>query len=389
MRISKYISDLLFEYECVVIPGFGGFISNEIPAGIDANQHNFNPPSKKIVFNASLRVNDGLLVNHIATSEGISYSDARLRVESFVRKCSTALEYGKRIHFQKIGWIEKSHEGNLEFDPDHSQNYNGNAFGLAAFISPPVKREQNIRINKKFRDRKPAPAVKEKRRSTSNKEPRYISINLMTVIILAIVTTLFVMNYSNFKDLYKQYGTSVPFFYPSAGEFFIYNIDNFFTNGLEAGQQKPDEDVAVTETSTNKILREKSSSIAENDVTLQPEKPSGLPASGVSEVSAKTPEKQAVIETSPAIKEKSPAGQVQKETTIRYHIIAGSFENHENARQLVDQLRSKGFGASIIGQNKYGMFRVSFEGFARKEDAEKQLAVIRENENQSAWIHKI
>lgn len=389
MRISKYISDLLFEYECVVIPGFGGFISNEIPAGIDANQHNFNPPSKKIVFNASLRVNDGLLVNHIATSEGISYSDARLRVESFVRKCSTALEYGKRIHFQKIGWIEKSYEGNLEFDPDHSQNYNGNAFGLAAFISPPVKREQNIRINKKFRDRKPAPAVKEKRRSTSNKEPRYISINLMTVIILAIVTTLFVMNYSNFKDLYKQYGTSVPFFYPSAGEFFIYNIDNFFTNGLEAGQQKPDEDVAVTETSTNKILREKSSSIAENDVTLQPEKPSGLPASGVSEVSAKTPEKQAVIETSPAIKEKSPAGQVQKETTIRYHIIAGSFENHENARQLVDQLRSKGFGASIIGQNKYGMFRVSFEGFARKEDAEKQLAVIRENENQSAWIHKI
>lgn len=389
MRISKYISDLLFEYECVVIPGFGGFISNEIPAGIDANQHNFNPPSKKIVFNASLRVNDGLLVNHIATSEGISYSDARLRVESFVRKCSTALEYGKRIHFQKIGWIEKSHEGNLEFDPDHSQNYNGNAFGLAAFISPPVKREQNIRINKKFRDRKPAPAVKEKRRSTSNKEPRYISINLMTVIILAIVTTLFVMNYSNFKDLYKQYGTSVPFFYPSAGEFFIYNIDNFFTNGLEAGQQKPDEDVAVTETSTNKILREKSSSIAENDVTVQPEKPSGLPESGVSEVSAKTPEKQALNETSPAIKEKSPAGQVQKETTIRYHIIAGSFENHENARQLVDQLRSKGFGASIIGQNKYGMFRVSFEGFARKEDAEKQLAVIRENENQSAWIHKI
>ena len=77
MKIAKYIADLLFEYECIVIPGFGGLITKEIPAQIHPVQHHFIPPSKEIVFNVHLKTNDGLLVNHIARQENLTYIEAK------------------------------------------------------------------------------------------------------------------------------------------------------------------------------------------------------------------------------------------------------------------------------------------------------------------------
>ena len=39
MDITKYISDLLYRYDCVIIPGFGGFITNKIGAKLDEKKH--------------------------------------------------------------------------------------------------------------------------------------------------------------------------------------------------------------------------------------------------------------------------------------------------------------------------------------------------------------
>lgn len=380
MRIAKYISDLLFEYECVVIPGFGGFICNEVPARIDGNQHNFNPPSKKIVFNANLRVNDGLLVNHIAASENISYSEARLRVESFVRKCDTALEYGKRVNFHKIGCIFKNAYNQAEFEPDTSQNFNADAFGLSAFISPPIRRDNNLRINKKFHDRKASTSTsKSKNKIKQEKEPRYISISLMPVLIIAVTSALFFFYFSTVKELYLQYGSSVPFFYSS---------DNFVINNLD---KIPYRSISTTD------LREENSEIveqpeAQKEVSLQQKEASlaGLTATEQNNVK--------IVEEKPMLARIESAGislsdltgssTPEKQEPKKYFIIAGSFQDEENAQKLVDRLRAKGYGAQIVDKNKYDMYRVSFEGFIRKQEAEEALAAIRNEENPSAWLYK-
>ena len=41
MQISQYISELLFRYDCVVVPGFGAFLSERVSAKIDKNSGEF------------------------------------------------------------------------------------------------------------------------------------------------------------------------------------------------------------------------------------------------------------------------------------------------------------------------------------------------------------
>ena len=61
--IDNYICELLYDHDCVIIPGLGGFIANFEPARIIRKQHTIMPPSKKIAFNGKLKNNDGLLAD--------------------------------------------------------------------------------------------------------------------------------------------------------------------------------------------------------------------------------------------------------------------------------------------------------------------------------------
>ena len=72
MDVRVTISRLLEEHDCVILPGYGGFIGNYAPARIDPVSHSFVPPSKKILFNINLKQNDGLLCNRLVTDEGVS-----------------------------------------------------------------------------------------------------------------------------------------------------------------------------------------------------------------------------------------------------------------------------------------------------------------------------
>jgi len=105
MKIAKYIGDLIYDYECVVIPGLGGFISSEKSAVVNPLTNQFSPPSKDVHFNVHLKANDGLLVNYVARNEGVSFKEAKQRIDKFVHLCHNALKEGKRINFSKIGYI--------------------------------------------------------------------------------------------------------------------------------------------------------------------------------------------------------------------------------------------------------------------------------------------
>ena len=65
MNFENHISELLYRHQCVVVPGFGAFLTEETSAKIDQNNNVFYAPKKLISFNANLRNNDGLLANKI------------------------------------------------------------------------------------------------------------------------------------------------------------------------------------------------------------------------------------------------------------------------------------------------------------------------------------
>ena len=73
MLIEKHISDLLYRYQCVTVPGFGAFLTETVTAQVTVSSSSFFPPKKVISFNANVRNNDGLLANHVALQEKMSY----------------------------------------------------------------------------------------------------------------------------------------------------------------------------------------------------------------------------------------------------------------------------------------------------------------------------
>ena len=139
MDITAFIRELLFGHDCVIVPGFGGFIGNYTPARIEKNTGTFYPPVKQISFNRNLNHNDGLLAGRISLSSKINYSDARNLVEEFVIQLRKKLEKGEKVVFDNIGSFVNNHEGNVQFEPDRKVNYHLDSYGLEPFHCLPLE----------------------------------------------------------------------------------------------------------------------------------------------------------------------------------------------------------------------------------------------------------
>ena len=149
MDITAFIRELLFGHDCVIVPGFGGFIGNYTPARIDKKTGTFFPPVKQISFNRNLNHNDGLLVGRISGSSGINYGDARNMVEEFVSEIRRKLEKGEKVVFDHIGSFINNQEGNIQFEPDRASNYHLDSYGLESFQLMPLEGYNvRTRINK-------------------------------------------------------------------------------------------------------------------------------------------------------------------------------------------------------------------------------------------------
>ncbi|MFL0100936.1 HU domain-containing protein [Tenacibaculum maritimum] len=141
MRLDNYINDLLYRYDCVIIPGFGGFVTNKIGAKVNDFTHTFSPPTKQITFNSHLKHNDGLLANYIVKAEEISFEEASLKIAGIVEKWNKELK-SKSLKIGDIGSLSLNEKEQLIFEPNTTANFLTDAFGLATFASSAVKRSE-------------------------------------------------------------------------------------------------------------------------------------------------------------------------------------------------------------------------------------------------------
>lgn len=141
MNIESYISQLLYRYQCVTVPGFGAFLTEIQSAQLIESSHSFFPPKKMISFNGYLKNNDGLLANHIAQVEKTSYEYAISAIQYEVFNWKKALQENGIFSIKNVGNFSLNADKNLIFTPYDQTNYLTNSFGLSAFVSPMVKRE--------------------------------------------------------------------------------------------------------------------------------------------------------------------------------------------------------------------------------------------------------
>lgn len=351
MKVDKHISELLYEHDCVIVPEFGGFIANYAPAKIHPTQHTFIPPSKNISFNKHLKSNDGLLANHIATSEKTTYPEALKYINTFSVTTKAQLKQGQKVRIEEVGSLFLDTEKNIQFEPE-TTNYLLDAFGLTQFQSPAIKRDTiTKRIEKEFTDRTPVVTVQ----SNKVKIKRYVALAITVPVIasmiwLSVKTDVFKnVNYSSLNPFSIKVKEAVDYSKKTATQ----------TKELTATDVKPIAIVVAKDTLNNTHLS-----------TSQPVTASLLENKEIGIVKAdSTKVERANLPVSPELK---------------FHLVTGCFQVPENADRFVNTLQDQNISASIIGKRN-GLLVVSSGNFATKEEAMAQLLVLKKSQPE-AWL---
>ena len=153
MKIEQYINQLLYRYQCVTVPGFGAFLTEVQSAHLDETSHSFYPPKKIVSFNPYIKNNDGLLANHLAVSEKISYEIAVSIIQNEVSSWRNKIQEIGGFSLNNIGEFSLNSEKNIIFFPVDQVNYLTASFGLCSFVSPRVKREIYNEIAEQFEEK--------------------------------------------------------------------------------------------------------------------------------------------------------------------------------------------------------------------------------------------
>jgi len=146
ISIIQHIQYLILKHDCVVVPGFGAFVSRYVGAAFSAAGDAVTPPTRELSFNSLLTHDDGLLIGSITRREGVSYECARSRVEQEVELMQRRLRHEGVLSLPRVGMLTLTAHGAIDFTPDDEAcmailPY----YGLSAVMLSPL--EQHIPEN--------------------------------------------------------------------------------------------------------------------------------------------------------------------------------------------------------------------------------------------------
>ncbi len=128
--LLPHIGLLLYQHNCVIIPGLGGFVTEYRPARLNPGLSEIFPPDKAIAFNPRLERNDGLLAHSLAESHSLPYSTAEELVRQFAGNCHQRLQRDRALRFPGVGKLLLEDDGKLRFLPDDRENFLVESYGL-------------------------------------------------------------------------------------------------------------------------------------------------------------------------------------------------------------------------------------------------------------------
>ncbi|MCX6247089.1 MAG: SPOR domain-containing protein [Bacteroidetes bacterium] len=332
-NIVKYITELLYRHDCVIVPGFGGFIGNYSPAAINPVYHTFFPPYKSLLFNIHLKQNDGLLASWISQAEQIPYQDAMELIREMLADWNFKLENGEELIIERVGKIVKESDGIFQFEQDLSINYLPDSFGLSTLVSPAIRRpgiqeKMEKKLDRYIHDPSGRPG----------KLTRTLKWAAILALPLGVAVYFSITNMDQIRSLHENYSG------------FLFSNSSHAKTAVKSS--KVIHPSVIPENSTQKSTKIQATS----NVMVTPA-------------------------TTPVVTKKPDASAKNG-----HAIIVGAFRFRENADNLVAKLKQEGYDAGIFDITTTGLFRVTVGTYASREEAIAQLAVIRSGSYSSAWL---
>jgi nucleoid DNA-binding protein len=341
-KLGSYISELLSEHDCVIVPGFGGFVARPVAARFSASGDTLFPPGKSLVFNKNLSNNDGLLAALIMRKESVSYKEASAKLENLVAAAKNALETNKRLELEDLGLLYFNHEKNLLFEPAQ-KTYEINSFGLMPLRVSKLRQAEEIAepavvAEPRIRKSKPLPLRRALRvGAIASSVVLFIFVIFFTARQLPLGKASASLNpFSGKEELYK----SQP-----------YGLKDLYIEASRSETENSISSIRLSEKSGRVFIVRADTVHIDKTSVVRP----GIPRTGL--------------------------------LSDEYEIVVGCFAVKNNANRLIRQLKSQNIEAVISGQNARGLFVVSVGGFSTETEARNRLTRVKQD-LPAAWILK-
>lgn len=138
--LEKHLEILLLHHDCVIVPGFGGFIAHHVVAKYDEQDGTFVPPMRILGFNSSLTsINDSLLAQSYIDTYDISYPEALKIIEDEVSKLKSSLYTNGTYKLASVGEFRLNTEGKVEFYPNEYGIFSPALYALPILNVAPIQ----------------------------------------------------------------------------------------------------------------------------------------------------------------------------------------------------------------------------------------------------------
>lgn len=360
-QVNEAIAELLLRHNCVIIPNFGGFIANVLNAQIDLNQGRIEAPKKALTFNTNLINNDGLLANHLAHKNQLSFEQASTTIQEEVVTWKQQLKQGERVEIERVGFLYFDKEQNLNFEQDRCFNLLMSSYGLS-----------DVNFVQHAKEEKAAPVItaqQQTQEETEEKTP-IIAIGKAEEIKPAAVQET--QEPVRRKKTFWKYAAAAAFIPIAFYSYWIPTQTDVLQSGVVLkGDFNPfiQPEVKQYDPANTPVLEVEPIEEEKSLEQIMDELPEGVqtytfPVDDYFYLTVRkdTPE-QEVIET-----ESIPAAETENvKKSFSRHLIAGCFTEKENAESLVNTLKADGLNAYVLDYHK-GLYRVTAaQSNSRKE----------------------
>lgn len=352
-QTESAVYTLLFEHDCVVIPGFGGFIKRENPTVLDTNKATLKPKGETIFFNGALQQNDGLLANHISLNYTISFHDAFNLIQSWVSDTEKAIVLNGRFKFGKLGTFYVNAEGKKWFAPDTKLNFSKKSFGLETIIAKTIVDENKVEL-----DKSPKEQVLNKLNVLKPKTGIFYKIAASFLVLTLLGGTSFWLHHSG--------QINVPLFQEAQILFLKDTTIPALTNNHPVLEHNAVDEVfsnTPEPTFVDTDLTNNDDSLVDDEYEVE------------EVISLEEPLQSLTKSKQSAIQSKA---EFLLDDMESFTVLAGAFMMENNAERRTNQLKNLGFEVFPVKRENSKLTRIQVGYFASKEEAQSILDSIQQ-----------
>lgn len=370
-EVVKYIEHLLVHNDCVIIPEFGGFVAQDCEATYVEEENLFLPPYRGVSFNPSLTMNDGLLVNEVATQNGISYSEAYKVVKQAVAEIRSEIRMEGSVTIHGVGCLQASEGETYEFVPLLCGIAAPALYGLDGFYAKAIELPKSDSLTVEI----------------SNTDKETVTINIGKKLIryaaAAVIAAVFVIVGMTNLDSRSESG------HCEAGVF----------QNLLAVLPSNETDISTIEAKSTAVQTvAKTTEAIENKTDSVAKVEESKPAETAPKNAECEAQKQKILAKEDlAAKSATKAKANSKESkTVKkaaygpYTIVVSSAVPKEGAKKLKAEMKRAGYSEANVFFDKR-MTRVIYGNYSTEAQAHSALRAVRTSKNvfAQAWVYKI